>query len=89
MCKQVLHTRILVATMALPTPHTANTKVENAMEDILEAARLPRSKYRTNGGNARTLRSTKPTFSPSIHDSDDSFHYMRPHSCWWVLVCRG
>jgi hypothetical protein len=46
---QILHPRLMVITLALPTPNTTNTKVEYAVEDLLEETRLSDPDNGANG----------------------------------------
>ena len=75
--------------MANSTPYTTITKMENALEDILEKTRLPYPNNRTNGGDWRIGHSKRATITNPIYAQNDFFRYMRSYGSWWILVRGG
>lgn len=78
----------MVFTMANTTPHSADTKMENAMEDVLAKTLSNPQNNSSNGGNTTAYNSAKSAFSRTVYDSNDQLRHLRPDYRRRILV-RG
>lgn len=63
---QILHSRLLVSSLAISASRLKTPEVANAMEDLLATTQISGPNDSANGRNSRTGCAARPTFANSV-----------------------